>query len=68
MGKHPPPAPARGPLEKTRAPDVPRAPGEYPGKRDQDERNDPEAQPGAAEGNPARRGTDDASGRAPPET
>lgn len=56
MGKRTPATQPRGPLERERAPEGPRAPGEYPGKRDQDERNDPAVQPGAVEGNPARRG------------
>lgn len=46
---------ARGPLEKTRAPDGPRHPGESAEKRDQDQRNDPASMPGAVEGNPTRR-------------
>jgi hypothetical protein len=41
----------RDPLEKTRAPDAPRIPGEQPGKRNNDERNDPESEPGAKVGN-----------------
>ncbi|WP_368563520.1 hypothetical protein [Pseudoxanthomonas sp. UTMC 1351] len=41
----------RDPLEKTRAPNTPRAPGEQPGKRNNDERNDPESEPGAKTGN-----------------
>lgn len=52
---------ARGPLEKRRAPDTPKVPGESAEKRDQDQRNDPATMPGALEGNPDRR-----SGEGPP--
>ncbi len=45
----------RGPLEKERAPDGPRLPGESAEKRDQDQRNDPATMPGARIGNPDRR-------------
>ncbi|ASR44021.1 hypothetical protein BEN78_12205 [Xanthomonas citri pv. mangiferaeindicae] len=44
----------RGPLERDRAPDGPRAPGESPAKRDQDDHNDPAVQPGAVDGAPPR--------------
>ncbi|KLI97369.1 hypothetical protein [Luteimonas sp. FCS-9] len=44
----------RGPLERRRAPAGPRARGESPVKRDQDERNDPAVQPGAVDGAPPR--------------
>lgn len=44
----------RGPLERDRAPEAPRAPGESPAKRDQDEQNDPAVQPGAVDGAPPR--------------
>lgn len=57
MGKHSetPAAGARGPLERARAPTAPRRRGEYPGKRDEEQRNDPEVEPGAIEGNAPRR-------------
>jgi len=41
----------RDPLEQVRAPNTPRVPGEQPGKRNNDERNDPESEPGARVGN-----------------
>lgn len=41
----------RDPLEQTRAPNAPRVPGEQPGKRNNDERNDPTSEPGAKVGN-----------------
>ncbi|UNK43547.1 hypothetical protein MNO14_05580 [Luteimonas sp. S4-F44] len=44
----------RGPRERERTPDGPRAPGESPAKRDQDDHNDPAVQPGAADGAPPR--------------
>jgi hypothetical protein len=37
-------------VEKQRRPDGPVTPGESPGKRTNEERNDPVAEPGAAEG------------------
>ncbi|NYZ63889.1 hypothetical protein [Luteimonas deserti] len=46
---------ARGPLERDRAPDGPRTPGESPAKHDQASQNDPAVMPGAREGNRARR-------------
>lgn len=44
----------RNPVEKRRMPDGPGASGEQPGKRTNDERNDPEAEPGARDGKPPR--------------
>ncbi len=37
-------------VERQRRPDGPMAPGESPGKRTNEERNDPAAEPGATEG------------------
>ena len=51
--KHNEPAPIRqrNPLEQSRAPDAPLpARGDQPGKRDNDESNDPESEPGARRG------------------
>ncbi|MCL6711473.1 hypothetical protein M8R20_31230 [Pseudomonas sp. R2.Fl] len=45
----------RNPLKKTRAPAEPGRRGEQPGKRTNEERNDPVSEPGAREGNPARK-------------
>lgn len=42
------------PIEKERRPDGVVVPGESPGKRTNDERNDPDAEPGAREGQPRR--------------
>lgn len=39
-------------FEKPRRPDGPAVPGESPGKRTNDERNDPEREPGAIDGQP----------------
>jgi len=40
------------PVERQRRPDGALAPGESTGKRTNEERNDPEAEPGAADGQP----------------
>lgn len=42
--------PQRNPLEKDRAPAAPAERGEQPGKRTNEERNDPEREPGAGQG------------------
>lgn len=39
-------------FEKARRPDGPAVPGEDPGKRTNEERNDPEREPGTADGQP----------------
>lgn len=45
----------RNPMEKDRAPATPAQRGEQPGKRTNDERNDPASEPGARQGNAERR-------------
>lgn len=45
----------RDPLEKTRAPAGPGRRGEQPGKRTNEERNDPVSEPGVRQGNAARK-------------
>ena len=39
-------------VERQRRPDGPLAPGESPGKRTNETRNDPDVEPGAGEGQP----------------
>ena len=45
---------APNPFEEQRRPDGATVPGESPGKRTNDERNDPETEPGATDGQPRR--------------
>lgn len=53
MNKHEPHAtPLPNAFEQQRRPDGPAVPGEDPGKRTNEERNDPEREPGAADGQP----------------
>lgn len=46
---------APNPVEEQRRPDGAVVPGESHGKRTNDERNDPEAEPGATDGQPRQR-------------
>ncbi len=51
MTSHPP---SRNPVERERAPAAPADRGEQPGKRTNDERNDPASEAGARRGNDGR--------------
>ncbi len=45
----------RNPVERERTPATPASRGEQPGKRTNEERNDPVSEPGARQGNAARK-------------